>query len=79
MPTHLRGPQPRPHLPQQEGLQAAARGAEEAGARCGLEGEIFGHCRHGFGRGGRSRGLGSARRVPEAPEVPAGAGRSDVV
>lgn len=34
-PTHLRGLQPRPHLPHQKGLQAAARGAEEAGARCG--------------------------------------------
>lgn len=34
-PTHLRGLQPHPHLPHQKGLQAAARGAEEAGARCG--------------------------------------------
>lgn len=33
-PTHLRGRQPRPHLPHQEGLQAAARGAEKPGARC---------------------------------------------
>lgn len=45
-PTHLRGRQPRPHLPHQEGLQAAARGAEEPGA-CGPSRQGISRNRHG--------------------------------
>lgn len=46
-PTHLRGRQPRPHLPHHEGLQTAARGAEEAGARCRPRACISRYRRHG--------------------------------
>lgn len=63
-PTHLRGLQPHPHLPHQEGLQAAARGAEEAGARCRPRCGTSGPRRHGgCGAASRSgsRGLGRAR------------------
>lgn len=65
-PTHLRGLQPHPHLPHQEGLQAAARCAEEAGARCRPGIGISGPRRHGSS--GRalaaqgSRGLERATR-----------------
>lgn len=51
-PTHLRGRQPRPHLPHQEGLQAAARGAEKPGARCRQRTGICRNRRHcGSGAG----------------------------
>lgn len=46
-PTHLRGRQPRPHLPHQEGLQAAARGAEKPGARGRPRAGICRNRRHG--------------------------------
>lgn len=77
-PTHLRGRQPRLHLPHQEGLQAAARGAEKPGARCRPRAGICLQRRHGGPRarprGSGSRGLGRARRVPALPAVCAGAG-----
>ena len=65
-PTHLGGSQPLPHLLHQEGLQAAARGAEKLGARCRPGAGTSGNHRHGSSG---SRGLGCARRGPEVPEA----------